>query len=108
MRNVLITGLPRSGTTLVCSLLNKLPDIVALHEPMNVFEFIGRNDDEIAKMIDKFFRDSRKSLREEGWAISKNVGGKVSDNSAVANRAGKRTRQTEHGRIKIDKELSKE
>ena len=29
-RNVLITGIPRSGTTLVCSLLNKVPDVVAL------------------------------------------------------------------------------
>lgn len=31
MRNVLITGTPRSGTTLLCS-LNKIPDTVALHE----------------------------------------------------------------------------
>jgi broad-specificity NMP kinase len=65
MRNVLITGTPRSGTTLVCSLLNKLPDIVALHEPMNVFDFVSRSDDEIAHMIDKFCAESRKSLREQ-------------------------------------------
>lgn len=31
MRNVLITGTPRSGTTPLCS-LNKIPDTVALHE----------------------------------------------------------------------------
>jgi len=35
-RNVLITGTPRSGTTLICSLVNKLPDTVAVHEPTNV------------------------------------------------------------------------
>src|ERR1700679_3353065 len=29
----LLTGLPRSGTTLVCALLNRLPDTVALSEP---------------------------------------------------------------------------
>src|SRR5207302_2797277 len=108
MRNVLITGTPRSGTTLVCSLLNKLPDIVALHEPMNVFEFVGRSSDEIVAMVERFVAESRKSLHEEGFAVSKHVSGKVRDNSAAVDRAGKRTRQTEHGRIEIDKPLSKE
>src|SRR5438270_12167885 len=108
MRNVLITGTPRSGTTLVCSLLNKLPDIVALHEPMNVFEFVGRSSDETVAMVKRFVAESRKSLHEEGFAVSKHVGGKVRDNSAAVDRAGKRSRQTEHGRIEIDKPLSKE
>src|SRR6266446_10097004 len=108
MRDVLITGTPRSGTTLVCSLLNKLPDTVALHEPMNVFEFVGRSGDQVAAMVENFCAASRKSLHEEGFAVSKHVGGKVRDNSAAVDRAGKRTRQTEHGRIEIDKPLSKE
>jgi len=33
MPTTLLTGLPRSGTTLVCALLNRLPDTVALSEP---------------------------------------------------------------------------
>ncbi|HYR22824.1 MAG TPA: hypothetical protein VEP30_07880 [Chthoniobacterales bacterium] len=110
MRNVLITGTPRSGTTLVCSLLNKLPDVVALHEPMNVWEFAECRDggDEIVKMIEDFCAESRKSLHEHKFAISKHVGGKVRDNSAAVDRGGKRTRQTEHGRIEIGKPLSKD
>lgn len=31
----LITGIPRSGTTLCCKLLNHRSDVVALHEPIN-------------------------------------------------------------------------
>ena len=31
----LITGIPRSGTTLCCNLLNKCEDVVALHEPID-------------------------------------------------------------------------
>ena len=31
----LITGIPRSGTTLCCKLLNQRLDVVALHEPIN-------------------------------------------------------------------------
>ena len=109
MRNVLITGTPRSGTTLICSLLNKLPDTVALHEPMNVWEFANcRSGDEIAGMVENFCAESRKSLHEQGFAVSKHVGGKVRDNSAAVDRAGKRSRQTEHGRIEIDKPVSKE
>src|SRR5438270_13849303 len=108
MRNVLITGTPRSGTTLVCSLLNKLPDIVALHEPMNVFEFVGRSSGEIVGMVERFVAGSRKSLHEEGFAVSKHVSGKVGDNSAAVDREGKRSRQTEHGRIEINKPLSQD
>jgi len=31
----LLTGIPRSGTTLCCKLLNQQTDVVALHEPIN-------------------------------------------------------------------------
>ena len=107
MRNVLITGTPRSGTTLVCSLLNKLPDTAALHEPMNVWDFANcRDGSAIADLIENFCAESRQSLQQDGTAVSKHVGGKVRDNSATVNSAGGRIRQTEHGRIKIDKPLS--
>ena len=32
---MLLTGLPRGGTTLACELLNHLPDVRALDEPMD-------------------------------------------------------------------------
>ena len=31
----LITGVPRSGTTLCCNLLNQCDNVVALHEPID-------------------------------------------------------------------------
>ncbi len=105
-RNVLITGIPRSGTTLVCSILNKVSDVVALHEPMDVWDFAKcRDGSEMARVIEKFCGEARRSLREEGFAISKHVGGEIRDNSA-ADQAGGRVRQTEHGKIFIDKPLS--
>ena len=111
MRNVLITGTPRSGTTLLCSLLNKLPDTVALHEPMNVWEFPNCPDAAaIADVIERFCRDTRKSLLEKGVAVSKHVGGLIPDNVAAdqVNRSGTRLRHTEHGPVRIDKPLSEE
>jgi hypothetical protein len=108
-RNVLITGIPRSGTTLVCSLLNKLPDIVALHEPMDVWDFSKcRDAAALADAIENFCAEARRSLREQGFAISKHVGGEIRDNAAGAqvDGAGTRSRRTEHGKIFIDKPLS--
>jgi hypothetical protein len=109
MRNVLITGTPRSGTTLLCSLLNKLPDTVALHEPMNVWEFPKCPDaDAIADVIERFCAETRKSLLEKGVAVSKHVGGLIPDNVAAdqVNRSGTRLRHTEHGPVRIEKPLS--
>ena len=111
MRNVLITGTPRSGTTLLCSLLNKLPNTVALHEPMNVWEFPNCPDAAaIADVIERFCSDTRKSLLEKGMAVSKHVGGLIPDNVAAdqVNRRGTRLRHTEHGPVKIDKPLSED
>jgi len=107
-RNVLITGIPRSGTTLVCSLLNKLPDVVALHEPMDVWDFSKcRDAAALTTAIEDFSADARHSLREQGFAISKHVGGEIRDNAAAdqIGDAGSRSRRTEHGKIFIDKPL---
>jgi len=109
MRNVLITGTPRSGTTLLCSLLNKLPDTVALHEPMNVWEFPSCPDaNAIAEVIETFCAETRKSLHEHGFAMSKHVGGHIPDNVAAeqVNRSGTRLRHTEHGPVFVEKPLS--
>lgn len=111
MRNVLITGTPRSGTTLLCSLLNKLPDTVALHEPMNVWDFPNcRDAAAIADVIQNFCADTRKSLLEKGVAVSKHVGGLIPDNVAAdqVNRSGTRLRHTEHGPVRIEKPLTEE
>jgi hypothetical protein len=37
MQDIMITGFPRSGTSYFCSLLNKLPNFVALNEPEEHF-----------------------------------------------------------------------
>lgn len=39
MKKYLLTGIPRSGTTLSCKILNSLPNVVALHEPLSPNQF---------------------------------------------------------------------
>ena len=43
-RNLLITGIPRSGTTLTCWLINQLPNAIALSEPMDVSKLTQTQD----------------------------------------------------------------
>ena len=39
MKKYLLTGIPRSGTTLSCKVLNTIPNVVALHEPLSPNQF---------------------------------------------------------------------
>lgn len=92
--DIIITGIPRSGTTLTCHLLNKLPDVVALHEPMHPPKFFGAPFDEIIKEIKRFFSAQRNSLLSSGTAISKSASGSVPDNplGKINEKTGKRER----------------
>ena len=58
--NVILTGIPRAGTTLSCVLLNKLPNTIALVEPMLTSE-LG-SDGDVPASVESFFDQSRESL----------------------------------------------
>jgi ribosome-associated protein YbcJ (S4-like RNA binding protein) len=80
-RNVILTGVPRSGTTLICHLLDKLPDTVALHEPIKLRPRSNERGYEVTcDEIEAFFEQTRKSILATGKAISKHTDGKVPDN----------------------------
>jgi hypothetical protein len=104
--NVLITGTPRSGTTLACHLLNKLPQTVALNEPMPGSQF--RVLEDVCEVVARFCAEQRTSLLERRRAISKHVDGIVPDNPVGTHRIGSglRERLVSQGEIIIDKELS--
>jgi hypothetical protein len=79
-RNFLLTGLPRSGTTLTCHLLNKIEDCVALHEPMKPAELVGLDAPQIVNRIQDFCSTQRKQVVESGTAVSKALRGAVPSN----------------------------
>ncbi|MEM4256649.1 MAG: hypothetical protein QW746_04975, partial [Thermoplasmata archaeon] len=102
-------GLPRSGTTLTCHLLNKLPDTVALHEPMKVWEFPKlKNHDAIINEIKLFFEEMRQLIRTRKIALSKQADGKVPDNPFPDkySSSGLRCGKVSVGMISVKKELS--
>jgi hypothetical protein len=72
MNTALLTGVPRSGTTLVCTCLNELPDCVALAEPMP--PPTHGNVDLLLDEIDAFVVSTRTRALAEGKACSKTIG----------------------------------
>lgn len=102
-RDVIITGPPRSGTTLVCHLLNTLPDVVALHEPMNLAMFAPPVS--IPDLMEDFFAAMRREIAVNGRALSKIAGGKVPDNPFPEG-SGVRKSRVEKGYFSIEKPLS--
>src|SRR5215204_6997554 len=82
-RNIVLTGPGRSGTTLTCHMLNKLPNTVALSEPISPGRYASRMPDyeAVADGIEKFYRTMRRMALERGRVQSKHVGGTVPDNS---------------------------
>jgi hypothetical protein len=105
-RNIVLTGPGRSGTTLACHLLNKLPEAIALAEPITPgkFEHLMPDVEAVCDGIERFYRRMRRMARTRGTVISKHVGGLVPDNTtAVVN--GTRQSVTERGEITIGKEV---
>lgn len=107
--NVILTGLPRSGTTLTCHLLNTLPDTVALHEPMQGRHVAGDVDDEErCRTIERFFAEQRASILAHGRAASRTFNGVIPDNpfGDALTDAGWRRHLDAKGEIAVDRELN--
>jgi hypothetical protein len=107
---VLLTGLPRSGTTLVVKLLNDIPNVVALNEPMPVMEMAGLGQSELYNWIDQYTAKSVEMLLTEKKAQTKHIGGAFTDNSfnAAADEQGLRSSRVMLGMIEITRELNNE
>jgi hypothetical protein len=105
-RNIVITGPGRSGTTLTCHLLNKLPETVALSEPIAPGRFADRLPDHeaVCDGIEEYYRSMRRMALREGVVISKHVGGVVPDNTK-GEVGGARRRIAQKGRIAVGKDL---
>jgi hypothetical protein len=104
-----LTGVPRSGTTLACALLNRLPDTVALHEAMDLGQVVrARTDRARCREIADFFHRTRRSIRRQGVAVSMQADGQVPDNpwDSAETPGGERRLRVTRGEIAIDKPFS--
>ena len=87
---VIITGAPRSGTTLVCSLLNRLPDLVALNETMEVAALAALDGDAArVEAVARYLADVRQAIAERGRKPERRLRGE-GDNMFLPAAAGER------------------
>lgn len=102
-RNLALTGVPRSGTTLCCHLLGQATATVALFEPMEVSK-LPRDREAALDAVEGFYADSRTSLLADGSAWSQEVDGRVPDNPFASRREadGQRRREARRGRIRLE------
>jgi hypothetical protein len=101
----LLTGVPRSGTTLCCYLLGQIPDVVALNESIRIAQI-----EDVAKSVDftmDFMRRNRRTLLKKGFAVSRATEDGFTDNN-FASVEGKRKTLVQKQRVKVDKPLTKD
>jgi hypothetical protein len=106
MPTTILTGLPRSGTTLLCALLNQQPDAIAMAEPM-----MPRREWSKAQLFDaihQFLAGSREKALKEGVFLTKTRSGVVVDNTVGAPSDSSNLRQGDGVRayVSVDKPLS--
>jgi len=106
-RNLILTGVPRGGTTLACKLLGQAEDAVSLSEPMPVHE-LPLAPAAAVDTIQAYFDSARARLLASGTAISQQIDGESPDNyfSNTPGKLGLRTRQARTGEIRVNKPLS--
>lgn len=77
--DILLTGVPRSGTTLACRLLNQVSDVVALNEPLEPAIFADRSS--ALDNLEGALSSIRKELGRTGEAPSRHREGRFTDNN---------------------------
>lgn len=84
-RDLLLTGLPRSGTTLCCHVLNTCPDTLALNEPLDPAGFpVGMAVLGVVAHVRAFFADSRRAVVTRGRVRARLKNGSVPENPVAA------------------------
>ena len=106
-RTWLLTGIPRSGTSLCCRLAGGLPDRVALSEPLQPHQWADCPDPRNAcTRIETLVEQIRARIAVERRAPSIQSGGRLDDNLAASGHTdvnGLRRLRAEWGEIVLDK-----
>jgi len=105
--DIVLTGIPRGGTTLACRLLGEAADTLALFEPMPVAT-LPTDPAAAAAAVMCYFGAVRERALREGRVPSKHRAGRVPDNPYGERADDRQPRPwlVEEGDIAVDKPLS--
>lgn len=101
--DVLLTGIPRSGTTLVCSILDEQSSVTALHEPIDPASFDGvRGARRAMNVVVSSVVRYREAIIDLGEVTSKQKEGRIPDNSVYKTQGdGLRAEITRRGPVHV-------
>ena len=105
--NVALTGIPRSGTTLACALLNKAAQAVALAEPLDPATWPIDISAQIS-LVERQFVELREYCLRTGTAPSRQRSGVIVDNFFYASETGLREYAAELASVAIGKPLRRD
>ena len=106
-RDLALTGIPRSGTTLACTLINRLPQAVALAEPLDPASWPGDADAQLA-LIGRQFAALRERCLRTGAAPSRQRQGVIVDNFFHGGGAEPRIYEAEVAEVAVGKPLRRD
>lgn len=89
MKTYLLTGIPRSGTTLACKILNELENTIALHEPLNPSSFYSKTSEDAASEAIRKIQDIEDNLVNGVPFEHGNKGALLIDNPVSTHRSEK-------------------
>lgn len=107
-RTILLTGIPRSGTTLCCHLLNQLPNTIALHEPISSQDLEALPRGLAVHAITDFGRSARHQALTSRVVKTKQLDGIVPSNPVNFDDGRLREEQVSLGTMDITKPLSED
>lgn len=107
MATTLLTGVPRSGTTLCCHLLNQCQNTVALHEPISPASFT-RNREDAIEFIKQFCISAELQVLSDKSIVTKQRDGELPTNPVSTAEGALRKEIVKLGGVKIEKELDEE
>jgi hypothetical protein len=104
--NIILAGVPRSGSTLLCRLLNQSANVVALHEPISPRDVPLSPERAFVEYLENYFGRERCSIHANGEATSKSWNGAVPDNPVFPpDETGKRLWQLNGKRLIVNRDL---
>lgn len=104
----LITGIPRSGTTLCCHILNQQNNIVALHEPINPNELKLNSSNVVKAISEKYIAFQQALYKGTEFEHGDNAGLEIDNPVGLQVVKGKREVTAKRGKIKVPKYIGKD
>lgn len=105
-RNIILTGIPRSGTTLTCSLLNKVANTLALIEPLDMPAFnVCVNSSQRYAFLEQYFLQLREDIANSNAISLLDIAGDGTNTFQYNEQGARKTQIKGHNSQRITKAL---